>query len=734
MKISRLIMFVAMTLFGFIAATAAPQDVLVSTRNTTLLLYAHPGDPLRIAYYGPRITENEGSQLWWIGDAIATEAYPSFSNYCPDECAISVEHADGQVAVSLVVEGVERKNADGGELITIHTKDRKEPLRVDVCYRTYTDADMIETWTEISHSEKRAITLRQFASGTLPIKRGDVWVSHLHGQWGNECALTEEPLNPGMLVIKDRNGARTNHSTHSELMLSLDGRPSETTGRTIGAALCWTGNFKLRIDTDTNDSPLHRLTAGIDDTGIDYKLDPGKTFRTPELAFTYTNEGKGGVSRNFHRWAREYKMHNGLATRDVLLNSWEGIYLDITEEKMHRLMDGVAEVGGELIVMDDGWFASPLYNRDRDNAALGDWDVDTRKLPHGVSALVDEAKKRNLKFGIWIEPEMGNYKASRLWDEHPDWFLQNTGRDMQLERGGTQAVIDLCNPKVQDFVFGIVDKLMTDNPSLAYIKWDCNAAIRNYGSTYLPKDRQAQVYIDYHFGLRRVLERIRAKYPQLVIQACASGGGRCTYGAMPYFDEVWTSDNTDALQRVSIQWGTSMFYPASAMGAHVSASPNHQTGRRIPLKYRFDVAMSGRLGIEMKPSDFSADEMQFARQAVASYKQLRDVVQLGDLYRLLSPYEQGGVASSLMYVSADKQRAVFFAYKLKHFVGTPVPQIYLQGLDPDKKYRLKEINRTDEGMSNVDGQVVSGRVLMQAGMKVNLGSEYSSRVFELTAE
>ena len=231
-----------------------------------------------------------------------------------------------------------------------------------------------------------------------------------------------------------------------------------------------------------------------------------------------------------------------------------------------------------------------------------------------------------------------------------------------------------------------------------------------------------------------MLERIRAKYPRLVIQDCASGGGRVNYGLLPYFDEFWTSDNTDALQRVYIQWGTSQFFPANAMAAHVSASPNHQTGRRLPLKFRFDVAESGRLGVEMKPSDFNADETRFAQQAIADYKRLRPIIQLGDPYRLRSPYEQDGMAAASMYVSDNKQQAVLFAYKLKHYVGHNIAPIRLQGLDANKRYRIHEVNKADDSLKSLDGKVISGKVLMEAGLNLALDKEYASRMIELTAE
>ena len=709
------------------------QDVYVNTRNTTLLLLAKPGETPRTAYYGAKLTEREGSEVWWTNGSLNKTAYPTFNGSTGGGTALTVQHANGQIALSLQVQSVKREKTNGGELVTIETKDKVEPFYVNLCYRSYEETDVIEAWTEIKHQEKKDVILQKYASAILPLTGPDVWVSSFYGGWADEAMLNETQLTKAGLFVTSHDGVRNGQTAHGEIMISLDGKSRENTGRTIGAALCWSGNYRFSMTSSPSSLDEHQLLAGIDDE-FPYYLKAGNTFRTPELAFTYSREGRGGVSRNIHRWARQFKIHNGTALRDVLLNSWEGVYLAVTEEKMKNLMKGVADIGGELFVMDDGWFASEKYNRDRDNAALGDWTVDKRKLPQGLRPLLDEAKKDGIKFGIWIEPEMGNWKSSELYDKHPDWFLQNTGRDMQLGRGGTQATLDLCNPKVQDYVFSIVDRLMTENPEIAYIKWDANCGIANYGSTYLPKDRQSQIYVDYHMGLRRVLERVRAKYPNLVIQACGAGGGRVNYGVMPYFDEFWASDNTDALQRIFIQWGTSYFYPSCAMACHVSASPNHQTGRFIPLKFRFDVAMSGRLGIEMKPSDFTEKERAFAKQAVADYKRLRPVIQQGDLYRLESPYEHDGRLASWMYVSKDKSKAVFFAYKLKHMVGQSPQRIYLNGLDPNKEYRLKEVNKNDDNMKYLNDQVASGRVLMESGLTMTLQKDYSSRVFELTAE
>lgn len=719
---------------GSVGSLAFAEDVLISTHNTSMLLRADEGKPLKIAYYGARIDRDEIAQVWQSGLAFNRAAYPSFNTNLLDEPALEVEHTDGSISLDLAVVNVTRKTTDKGEEVRILSRDKVYPFEVVNCYRSYTNSDIIEMWSEISHKEKKGeVRLMQFASAYMPIHGDQVWVSHLHGCWANEANLFEEPLTAGMMVIKNRDGVRNGMSDMPEVMLSLDGCPAELSGRVIGAALCYSGNYKLRIDTDRDGKFLHHFIAGIDETASQYFLKAGETFVTPEVAFTYSTEGKSGVSRNFHRWARlDGKLHNGTAPRDVLLNSWEGVYFDIDTERITKLIDGAAELGGELFVMDDGWFASKKYRRLSDNAALGDWTVDREKLPNGLQPLIDHAKAKGLKFGIWIEPEMANWKSSELYDKHPDWILQYPGREPLLGRGGTQVVLDLSNPEVQDFVFSVVDNLMTEYPEIAYMKWDANASIINYGSPYLPKDRQSHIYIEYHKGLRNVVERIRAKYPDLVLQACASGGARAGYGTLPYFDEFWTSDDTDALQRIYMQWGMSMFYPAAAMASHVSTVPNHQTGRVVPLKFRFDVAMQGRLGIEMRPSDFTAEELAFAKQAVTDYKRLRNLIQQGDLYRLRSPYKGKGDVASLMYVSPDKQKAIFYGYKLKHFAGHTVPPFRMAGLDPDKNYRLHELNVNDEGMKSMEGAIISGRLLMSQGIKLVLDKEYSSRVFELT--
>ena len=718
-------------LLSFIATLSAAAwsgDAIIETPNTMLILHAREGGDLHTAYYGARVTNLQ--QLRDAGADLNASALPAFGTVDMVQLpALQVLHADGDLCLELQTTGYE-SHAEGDAQVHIFTMhDKLQPITVKVFYKAYKEVDIIETWTEIENGEKKPVTLKRYDSGHLVLRQGDVWITHLHGNWAAETEPTMEPLTAGVKIIRNTDGTRNAHLDAPEVMISLDGRPQELTGRTIGAALCWSGNFELRFNTISHRE--HHFYAGIDPQSSEYILDPKQKFETPHLALTFSNEGLSGASRNFHRWARtEGMLHRGTKVGDILLNSWEGLYFDIDEARMIQMMDDIAKFGGELFVMDDGWFGDK-YPRKNDTSSLGDWVVDKQKLPNGLGALTKAARERGIKFGIWIEPEMAN-TTSELFERHPEWALQVKGRELKLGRGGTQLVLDMTNPQVQDFVFSIVDDLLTQNPEIAYIKWDANASIQNFGSLYLPKNRQQNLYVDYHLGLLKTLQRIRAKYPDIVIQDCASGGGRANYGLLPYFDEFWTSDNTDALQRVYIQWGTSMFFPANAMACHINHCPYWNTGGRvIPIKFRCDVAMSGRLGIELQPKDMTDEERQQTSNCIADYKQLRPIVQTGNLYRLLSPYDRKGVAS-LMYVDDARRQSVLFVYKVDNYYDQPLPRIRLAGLNPDATYTLVEKNvRVGQRPCSLAGKRFTGRFLMEVGIEVPLREEYASRVFAI---
>ena len=717
-------------------AIAAFAQIRIVTPSTEMVLSARPGGDLQIQYFGGRLSDADAENLMAAG-AARHSAYRAYGLGCASEASLGVTHADGNMSTSLRVESVDKVSEPSAEVVRIRMKDTVYPFYVTVCYRAYQDVDMIETWTEIENQEKKPVTLTRFDSGSLPVRVGDVWLSHLHGTWASEGRLVQEPLERGMMVIKNKDGSRNSHTDHSEVMFSLDGKPQENAGRVIGAALCYSGNYELRIDT--KDTDYHEFFAGINPDNSAYILESKEIFKTPELAFTYSEEGLSGASRNFHRWGRKYKLAHGDKERKILLNSWEGVYFDINEPGMDQMMADIASMGGELFVMDDGWFGEK-YQRLTDNSSLGDWKVDRKKLPNGIGWLVERAEAHGIKFGIWIEPEMTN-TTSELFEKHPEWVIKAPERDLVLGRGGTQLVLDLSNPEVQDFIFSIVDDLMTENPDIDYIKWDANMPISNHGSQYLDKKKQSHLYIEYHRGFAKVCERIRAKYPDLTIQACASGGGRANWGVLPWFDEFWVSDNTDALQRVYMQWGTSYFFPAIAMASHISATPNHTVFRTTSLKYRIDVAMSGRLGMEIQPKNMTDEEKDLCRKAIAEYKQIRPVVQFGDIYRLVSPYDGHNMAS-MMYVDPEKTEAVFYWWKTETFYDDHLPRVKMAGLDPAKSYKVHELNRIDNVPLPYEGKSFSGKFLMENGLEIPLKhrvdyhkqDDWSSRVLYLKAE
>ena len=715
------------------SATAGFAQVRIATPGTELVLNADKGSELQIQYFGGRLSDADVKVLEAAG-VPNHNAYQPYGLWCASEASLCVTHADGNLSTVLKVEEVSTVEEPTAKVTRIKLKDTVYPFYVTVCYRAYQDVDMIETWTEIENLEKKPVTLTRFDSGYLPIRVGDVWVSHLHGTWAAEGRLVQEPLERGMKVIKNKDGTRNSHTDHAEVMFSLEGKPQENAGRVIGAALCYSGNYELRIDT--RDTDYHQFYAGINPDNSSYRLEPKEVFKTPELALTFSDEGLSGASRNFHRWGRKYRMAHGDKERKILLNSWEGVYFNINEPGMDQMMADIASMGGELFVMDDGWFGVK-YPRLTDNCALGDWEVDRNKLPNGIGWLVEQAHKHGIKFGIWIEPEMAN-TTSELFEKHPEWVLMAPEREVVTGRGGTQLVLDLANPQVQDFIFKVVDDLLTENPEIDYIKWDANMPVANHGSQYLPKDKQSHLHIEYHRGFAAVCDRIRAKYPDITIQACASGGGRANWGVLPWFDEFWVSDNTDALQRVYMQWGTSYFFPAIAMASHISATPNHTVFRTTSLKYRIDVAMSGRLGMEIQPRNMTQEDRDLCRRAIEEYKGIRPVVQFGDIYRLVSPYDGHNMAS-LMYVSPEKAEAVFYWWKTETFYDDHLPRVKMAGLDPDRMYKVHELNRIDNVPLPYEGLVFSGKFLMENGLEMPLKhnvdyhkqDDWSSRILYL---
>ncbi|PTN08494.1 alpha-galactosidase [Mangrovibacterium marinum] len=719
----------------FFSTTAVGQHrqlIEVKTKSSSLVYVVDQSKRVVFQYYGKTVDAPESfllQQAYPKPDTnrdFSYEAYPTFGLGNINEPALSVIHADGSLNTELAFEGVETKKSQAGVSETvIHLKDRVYNLTVELHLKAFEEEDVISQWVVVKNQERGPVQLTRFSSSFLPLKAEGYYLTHFYGAWAGEMNVTEEKLENGLKVIECKKGVRTTQTENPSFLVSLNHPALENAGDCYGGALAWSGNYRLAFQVD--EWKRLNITTGINPFLSTWTLKAGEHFSTPEMIYTFSAEGRGQVSRNLHDWGRKYGLVGGTKIHDIVLNSWEGAYFTFNENTLTGMMDDAAEMGIETFVLDDGWFGNK-YPRNSDHAGLGDWQTNQKKLPRGLDYLIDYAHSKGLKFGLWIEPEMVN-PESELAEKHPEWMVQSPGREKITWRN--QLLLDLSNPKVQDFVYQVFDSLLTAHPGIAYIKWDANRHVEQAGSTFLPSSEQTHFWVSYTEGLYNVYKRIRAKYPDFVIQDCASGGGRLDYGALKYHNEFWTSDNTDPLSRIFIQYGTNLIYPPVGTASHVSTSPNHQTMRVTPLKFRFDVAMTGRLGMELQPKDIQGKDRELAMEAIRNYKQyVRPLITDGDLYRLKSPYDEGGWASQL-YVSKEKSSAVLFVFSLEPHLRGVFPTVRLNGLDPAKTYLVEEINSAGRSCFWGNGQTFRADYLMNAGVELQLSGQYDSAVFRL---
>jgi alpha-galactosidase len=644
------------------------------------------------------------------------EFYPAGGAGYIWEPAIMAIHADGNTSTDLVYASHQINPIDDNRTETrIELKDPQYPFFVTLCFKSYRDQDVIEQWSEIRHEETGPVVLTRFASSAPIFHASEFNLTQFHGEWANEMNRVREKLTNGTKILDSKLGSRADYYQHKSFILSLAGNSTEKIGEVFGGSLEWSGSFQFAFEMADN---RLRVLCGMNPYDSEYRLDPQRFFKTPAMLWTWSDHGTGEMSRNLHRWCNRYAIRDGGQPRPVLFNNWEATGFGFDEGRLVSLFDGAKEVGAETFLLDDGWFGNK-HPRNDDHAGLGDWQVNAKKLPHGIKYLVDQAQKRGLRFGIWVEPEMVNPRSD-LFEAHPDWAIQQPKRDLNFFRN--QLVLDLTRPEVRDFVFSTVDDLLTDNPGIAYIKWDCNRYITQPGSTYLKPEYQQNLWIDYVNALYDIMNRVAARHPDVEMMLCSGGGGRVDYAALRYFDEFWPSDNTDPVSRVRIQWGYSQFFPATAIAAHVT-----RWGDR-PLKFAADVAMSGSLGMDMDLAKLSPDERQSIASAVAAYKTIRDLIAGGDLYRLESPYD--GPRSALMYVAPDRSRAVMFVYQLSDASPSPVMP---DGLDAHRQYRMKELDVSSPRLLD-DGKTRDGASLMKDGIITPCQKALDSAVIELVPQ
>ncbi len=725
------IMIFALT---FCFASHAQEVIDISTDEVSLILCAGKNGEVTIQHFGGHVVTENGwghikQKTYRRTDHGGNDLiYPAMGGRNFREPALRITHADGDMNTELKYVSHEKRTLadDNVSETVIRMTDRKLPLDADLIFTAYAKENIITIRTVIRNRENGPVTLHSFYSSYLSLRAEKYLLTHLHGAWAREAQISHTLLTHGSKSIFSTREVRTTHTENPSFMISLNTDSfNEDYGEVIAGALAWSGNFRLNFEIDEFD--VLNILAGANPDASEYILNPGETFTTPEMIYTHSFEGAGGASRNLHDWARNYGIYAKKAA-PTLLNSWEGAYFDFDADVLKKMIDDAAGMGLEMFVLDDGWFGNK-YPRNDAKMGLGDWQVNKAKLPAGIDDIASYAHGKGMKFGIWIEPEMVSPK-SELAEKHPEWIVKAEGRDIPKVRN--QWLLDLSNPEVQDFVFSVFDNTMKLSKNIDYIKWDANRNANSVGSSHLPADRQSHFWIDYAQGFYNVLERIRAKYPDVMVQACASGGGRVEYGALKYFDEFWTSDNTEALSRAKIQYGTSLFYPAIVMGSHVSAVPNHQSGNVTPLKFRFDMACSGRLGMELQPKDMSEDEKAFAKTAIENYKEYRDIIMYGDQYRIGSPYDDSG-CYGVLYVAKDKSRAVFFAYCIEYQSRSRIPEFRLKGLRPDWFYMMREIN-VEKPTCWFHAEFMRGDALMNVGINMPLRKVYDSTVILLEAE
>ena len=720
-------------MLGALQMNAAEEGkvIRISTDNTDLILQVGDNGRLYQTYLGEKLlNEADIHQFKWDIHAGSDgsisqrgwEVYSGSGNEDYFEPAVAITHNDGKNSTYLYYVSSTTKSVDGGTQTTINLRDDQYPVDVTLHYVAYPKENVIKTWSEIRHQEKKPIILSTYASTMLYFNRPSYYLTEFSSDWACEARMSSQKLEFGKKVIDTKLGSRAAMHTHPFFEIGLDQPVNERQGEVLMGTLGWTGNFRFIFEVD-NAGNL-RVIPGINPYASNYELKKDEVFTTPEFIFTLSYNGASQGSRNLHEWARNYSLKDGKGSRLTLLNNWENTGFDFDQEKLAGLMKEAKHLGVDMFLLDDGWFANK-YPRKDDKAGLGDWEVTHAKLPGGIPALVDAAEEAGVKFGIWIEPEMVNPK-SELFEKHPDWAIHDENRKIYYYRN--QLVLDLSNPKVQDYVYGVVENIMKENPEIAFFKWDCNSPITNIYSPYL-KEKQGQLYIDHVRGVYNVLKRVRENYPNVPMMLCSGGGARCDYEALKYFTEFWCSDNTDPVERVYIQWGFSQFFPAKAMCAHVTS-----WNKATTVKFRTDVASMCKLGFDIGLKDLSADELEYCQTAVANWKRLQPAIMDGDQYRLVSPYETNHMAVN--YVTKDCNKAVLFAYDVHPRFQEKLMPVKLQGLDPHKSYKVEEINLMPDMKSTLEanGKVFSGDYLMKVGLNVFGFAQTQSHVLELTAQ
>ncbi|MFE7583922.1 alpha-galactosidase [Streptomyces gardneri] len=684
--------------------------VLRTPHSAYALRIGADGSP-RHLYWGPDLGDTE---LKALPDAVSPADSSFEADAAPDELApqtgarfgpagLQVRFADGTRGAQWHFAG---HRIDGGEL-RLRLTDRHYPLAAELCYRVRPGSDVIERWTELSHTgteDSGPIAVNRFdsASWTAPALP-DYRLSHLVGGWNSEFQVQRDRLPVAETVLTSRRGV-TSHHANPWLALD-DGTAGEEDGEVWSTALAWSGSWRITVHRD----PVGRTTwtGGFGHEGVGWSLAPGETLRSPVFAGLYTDGGFGAASRAWHTYLRAHVLPSPDRDRPVLYNSWEATGFGIDHPGQLHLARLAARLGAELFVVDDGWFGA----RTSDRAGLGDWTPRPSAFPDGLRPLADEVHRLGMDFGLWVEPEMVN-RDSDLYRAHPDWVVHTPTRDATELRN--QLMLNFARPEVEEWALRTLDRLVRDH-AVDWLKWDANRVVTEAGWPGHPDPDR--LWIDHTRAVYRVMDRLRADHPGLRIEACAGGGGRVDLGILARTDQAWTSDNTDPVDRIGIQHGFSQLFPAQAMAAWVTDSPNVTTGRATPLRFRFHVAMAGALGLGGDLTHWSEEDLDEAAGLVARYKEIRPLVQQGRQHRLSG---SGGV-TGMHYASEDGTEHAVLVWRPTTRCGHPARALALPALDPAARYLDLE-----------DGTAHSGAVLARHGIDLALPEgDYASRLIRL---
>ena len=722
----------------------AKRIFTLQTCNTTYQMKADQNGLLLHTYYGPKIREGDLSRLIRYADRGFSPNPNEAGNdrtysldTLPQEYSgsgagdfrlpsLELELSDGSHVADLRYTGSQQERGkyaleglpsffapeDQAETLVITLEDAVAQVRVEMLYGVFEDCDLITRAVRITNRGGKPVRLRRAASLCLDFPSAQLDFITFDGGHVKERGLNRTPLRPGIQSVGSIRGISSHQ--HNPFIMLCEPSADEDHGTCYGAALVYSGNFEAAVERAQFEDA--RLTLGIHPFHFCWTLEPGEVFTTPEAAMICSPRGFGQMSRQFHRAVREHLLRDVWRDRrkPVLVNSWEAAYFDFDTPKLLRLAREAANLGVELFVLDDGWFG----HRDDDSSSLGDWWANEKKLPGGLGALATEINALGMEFGLWIEPEMVS-EDSQLYQKHPDWALNPPSRPHT--RGRCQLVLDYTRPEVREYVAQALEKLLK-TAHISYLKWDMNRALTQVWSAALPSERQGEVYHRYVLGVYDLLERVRAMSPGTLIEGCSGGGGRFDMGMLYYTPQIWCSDNTDAIDRLRIQYGTSFAYPPSTMGAHVSAVPNEQTGRSVPLETRGTVAMSGTFGYEMDLGTLPGEEKNLVRHQIRDYRESYQLIQSGDYYRL-SPPSPDGAPTAWLHVSQDRREALLCVVSGQVHAGPPFRCLRLKGLDPEKQYRV-----------TVGEELWPGDVLMEAGFPLPMLREYQSLRLWLKAE